>query len=180
MKKPKVYLAGPISNAHWRDQIRAFEPITDTFEYMNYETEENDFIVTGPHAIGCDHKCYHNFALHVAARNNVSNDYGGDCNDLQLSGDDVVDACTSQIDRADVVFAFINGTSSYGTLAEIGFAFALGKPIYILFACEELAMAMWFVARMATEIYVNADFIPEEIAVKQAFDKFIKEINKED
>ncbi|BDI29423.1 hypothetical protein CCAX7_14740 [Capsulimonas corticalis] len=48
----------------------------------------------------------------------------------------VVHRCLEQIKKADFVFAYIDDLSCYGTLAEIGYASAIGKPIVIIVSFE--------------------------------------------
>lgn len=45
--------------------------------------------------------------------------------------EDVFRMSTDAIDRADFVFAWLDDLTCYGTLVEIGYARAMGKPIYI-------------------------------------------------
>lgn len=44
---------------------------------------------------------------------------------------DTLNSCLSDINNADIVFAWINSTDCFGTLAEIGFAHAMKKRIWI-------------------------------------------------
>lgn len=43
----------------------------------------------------------------------------------------IVDLCLSSIDRADAVFVWWNGSETVGTLVEVGYAKAKGKPIFV-------------------------------------------------
>lgn len=62
--------------------------------------------------------------------------------------------CFSAIQRADLVFAWIDGIDCYGTIAEIGYAKAVGKLIWI--AGPRRYDEMWFVYQMADEtVFVN-------------------------
>lgn len=61
---------------------------------------------------------------------------------------DVLEICKSQIDRAEILFAYIDCRDCYGTLAEIGYAHAKGKDIVIVFSDFELKKEMWFVDMM--------------------------------
>ena len=65
-----------------------------------------------------------------------------------FSRDDVLSICKRQIDRADIVFAYIDHNDCYGTLAEIGYAHAIGKDITIVFSNDRLKADMWFVDKM--------------------------------
>ena len=61
---------------------------------------------------------------------------------------DVLDICKRQIDRAEIVFAYIDEGDCYGTLAEIGYAHAIGKDITIVFSNDRLKADMWFADKM--------------------------------
>lgn len=157
MKKVKVYLAGKVTNNNWReavynDKITVVEKghrsrikgetiDSDSYdEYYDSEYDAGDFIVTGPHSIGCDHGCYH-LGKHAAAEVDWEN--------LKLTKDDVISACCHQIDKSNVLFAYIDSCDCCGTIAEIGYAKAKGKYIFILFKNKRLKKKLWFVDSMA-------------------------------
>lgn len=55
-----------------------------------------------------------------------------------LSPQDVVTRCFRQIDDCDAVYAYIDAPDCYGTLVELGYANAKGKPIYLVFNVEKI------------------------------------------
>lgn len=56
-----------------------------------------------------------------------------------LSPQDVVKRCFRQIDNCDAVYAYIDSSDCYGTLVELGYANAKGKPIYLVFNIEKMS-----------------------------------------
>ncbi len=79
----------------------------------------------------------------------------------------VHDRCLSQIEKSDIVFAWINKMDCYGTLAEIGYAKAKGKTIWIGID-EKLEKPdddhyytdsdqLWFVKKMADVVAVGSN-----------------------
>lgn len=142
-----VYLAGKIRENGWRI---AYGEI-GFYEYDSVETLASEFThrvgdwmtVTGPVFLACDHGCYHGPGSH-----GVGADYHGGCSGNEICRKDVLYVCKSQIDRAEIVFAYIDCGDCYGTIAEIGYAHAMGKDIVIVFASQELKEEMWFVDKM--------------------------------
>jgi hypothetical protein len=55
----------------------------------------------------------------------------------------VVSRCLMGIDQSDMVFAYINSEDCYGTLVEIGYAHARGKPITLATASDMEFMPPW-------------------------------------
>lgn len=149
--KSYVYLAGKIESNGWRNML--FDMRNEFFGYdygsnkyklMNtlYKYNNNIFI-TGPFFLSCDHSCYHGERDHGLGANEPNGCYGEDGYNEQ----DVVDICTEQIKHADIIFAYINDNSCYGTLFEIGLAKAMNKKIITLFDCEKRKRNMWFIAK---------------------------------
>ena len=56
--------------------------------------------------------------------------------------------CLTSISRASIVFAWLDDLSAYGSFAEMGFAHALGKPIWL--AWPKPLSDLWFIQQMAT------------------------------
>ena len=158
-KKPRVYLAGQITNNHWRCALykdNAWYPrnpgetlslMVPEEEFIYSEYDAGDFIVTGPHSLGCDHQCFHlDQTKHAALGNDTDMclDFAKVKHTICISF-----ACMDQIRRSDIVFCYIESKECYGTLAEIGYACGLqGKHIFVLFKDESLRDELWFVADM--------------------------------
>ena len=157
-RKPKIYLAGKITKDFWRniilgdvryiDRYRKTPGISQMYpepiQFYDNEEEFDKFIITGPHSISCDHHCFHDTS-HAAGT-----DFHGDCGweDGGMSKQWIVDSCLHQIDKSDFVFAYINHDDLYGTIAEIGYAFANYKPVFIIYKNEELKRKHWFIGTM--------------------------------
>lgn len=56
-----------------------------------------------------------------------------------LSPEDVVKRCFKQIAECDAVYAYIDANDCWGTIAELGYANALNKPIYLVFDTKFLS-----------------------------------------
>ncbi len=70
-----------------------------------------------------------------------------------LSREAVVKERMREISSSSLLFAFIENTTAYGTLAEIGYAYAKGIPIVIVFADSAAHDDLWFAGQMAGERY---------------------------
>ena len=174
----KVYLAGKISKNNWRESLdgyRAFSiDASDVADDINTENQNAELFetyfgelpviskhpyieVTGPFFLSCDHGCYHGEGTHgVGATIDKDLDhtlgYSG-CSGTTFSRNEVVRICKNQIDRADMLFAYINSADCYGTLFEIGYASGTGKPVAVMFANDDLANSMWFIRECADIVY---------------------------
>jgi len=153
-----VYLAGKIDKHDWRGAFinyrsaSLWEPDVkpvDWFLAKRVAINESA-TMTGPYFISCDHGCYHGEGTHgVQCEWNC---LGADHNHM-LFRDQVEYISRKQIDAADVVLAYINDPTCYGTLAEIGYARARNKYIIVVYASDELRESMWFVGEMANLVY---------------------------
>lgn len=145
-----VYLAGKISkDGGWRADFGGYR----AFSFYNRdEINENSMCainkyltVTGPFFISCDHGCYHGENSHGVGADKDMDFY---CSSTPMTQHEVFELCKAQINKAEVVFAYIDCEDCFGTLAEIGYAHALGKDIVIYFKNEHLQKEMWFVDKM--------------------------------
>lgn len=145
-----AYLAGKITCNGWRNWFGHYRDIPEDENPCNLTTPVNDHLaVTGPFFISCDHGCYHGDGKHgVGAVNSIHSHEWGGCMGNYYTRDDVLKICKAQIDRAEIVFAYIDQSDCYGTLAEIGYAHASGKDLVIAFSSEELKKEMWFADKM--------------------------------
>lgn len=185
--KPKVYLAGKITYDWWRNAIladgRADETRTpgvntsedDADGYFNMEHEEGRFVMVGPHSVGCDHMCYHEHGGHASA---------GDClgsGDAFITRNDVWKACSRQIIKSDIVFAYIEGLDAFGTFSEIGFARGCGlkdKFVSVLFDTAELSEKLWFIGEMADIVSVRGTFSIKSPVVTGTVARGVREEDK--
>lgn len=141
-----VYLAGKISSVgDWRNSFGNYRrtSVNPDRAVDDFVWNVNDYLtITGPFFISCDHGCYHGEGQHgVGAKD-------GGCCDKPYTQKDVLEICKKQIGRAEIVFAYIDCRDCYGTLAEIGYAHAMGKDVIVRFSSAELKEDMWFADRM--------------------------------
>lgn len=178
MKKIKVYLAGKIAANDWRQKI---VDIRDNFfgneKYKirhGMELVYNDYItITGPFFLSCDHRCYHGNNSHGVGLNRLCPD--GERYDCYAETDyfsegEVKNICLNQIKKSDVIFAYINSDECFGTLYELGYAAALGKPILLLFDNEDRRKNMWFISTGAKLSGVQQPYT----GIKENFEEFIQ------
>ena len=158
-----IYLAGKIRMNDWRNRFyycRSIHP--DEVDWFFSDIEEINLdeymTVTGPFFISCDHGCYHGDGQHgVGAKD-------GGCSGHLITRDEVLEICKSQIDRAEIFFAYIDCRDCYGTIAEIGYAHATGKDIIIFFANDELKEEMWFIDKMQKNTGIaSSEWIEKQI-----------------
>jgi hypothetical protein len=125
------YFAGKIAKNDWRhDLVHDFRE--DTFFNDDLAFRErpilqnalgNGLHYSGPHFNSCDHGCAHGPNQHGVF---------GCCLDVLVPPHShVSSAALLQIQRSDVLFAWLDDVTCYGTLVEIGIARALHKMIWI-------------------------------------------------
>lgn len=75
----------------------------------------------------------------------------------------IVAACLGAINRADLVFAYINRPDCFGTIAEIGMAKALGKFVFIAIADGSWweGPDYWFIEELGSSTRVLHDHLDE-------------------
>lgn len=169
----------------------------EIFNQLPRECPAGTVIYAGPSALSCDHGCWHNKKYELGANHGIVNPWGPrkdlsfpdggsihvgrewlsyfqqktDCPNGSngLSKAQAVERCLHQIRMCDALYAYIDELDCYGTISEIGYAYALGIPIYIVFddklknACDECEDSgghgeyqvarndFWFIAEMATQ-----------------------------
>lgn len=178
-KELNVYLAGKISNRDWRQQIvdiRNNQNLSgDNYsvnKIKNVKIKYKDNIyITGPFFLSCDHSCYHGENCHGLGANKHYGCYG----ETTLTEKQVNDICMSQIRKSDVLFAYINDNTCYGTLYEIGYAIAYGLKVILLFESGKLMKDMWFITKNA-HILELVDKSERDYSVKRYFDETINHI----
>lgn len=125
----KIYFAGKIEKNDWRNDIcmgklRGIEPLE--IEYIKTICG-NKYV--GPWFISCDHGCYHGDTQHGMLNNG--------CGFTPASEDRrnfVKEICLSCIDKCDILFAWIDSENCFGTIAEIGYAYANKKKIWLAYS----------------------------------------------
>ena len=173
-----VYLAGKISEGEndWRscyDEYRPFSVNIDDVigrrpvDFARFFGElpiicKYPYIkVTGPFFISCNHGCYHGEGTHGVGAPDMEMQYydkghcwPGCCGGT-FSQREVTQICKYQIARADMVFAYINSDSCFGTIFEIGYAVGIKTPVAVMFDTKERREAMWFLSECADLVFVS-------------------------
>jgi hypothetical protein len=176
------YLAGKITGTTWREMIVpdwSDENGSNSYYEAHYETRgsycENDWSVvmnacnvlgvnlhyTGPwwkdpfcHGWSGGSKHPHGYGSYLEERVELSEI---DSRRVQVS-----DAVQVAIQRADLLFAWIDGPDCYGTILEIGYARAMDKAVVVAFSEEfastEAAHEMWLLTKWG---YYIEDKTPE-------------------
>lgn len=141
----KLYLAGKISKNDWRHSIvaglRSLHPhfedgpsIPDQWPIL--EKSINDtYDYTGPFFVSCDHGCYHGRDTHGINSEGCGGpptplDTRPHLYDTSNTRYKIVKLCRDAILRSDFVFVWVDSMSVYGSLFEIGFAYANKKRIW--------------------------------------------------
>jgi len=131
-----IYLAGKVRKNDWRhvlvDGLRDAIVNEDGMSDMLWDGHpvlENAIFgahhYSGPFPVSDDHGGFHGPSTHGVVAYATS---------PHKEDDDraaLVRACLRQIDRADLVVAWVDAESAYGTMVELGYASALKKPMYL-------------------------------------------------
>lgn len=158
----RLYLAGKIARRDWRHEIVPGLPGAWTAGCMVSDLDGHGqwpamqraifghFTYAGPYFADCGHSC--NFGddshgLNASDETTISG-HTGDHGEEVTTRFQVVERCSRAIRNSDVVFAWIDQLDCYGTVAEIGFAAALGKQIWV--AGPTAYRDMWLLYAMAT------------------------------
>lgn len=158
-RQRKVYLAGKIGTykEDWREDLLhgRFGYCHDLAEYQKAISEFrpmpmlNGHSFYGPYRI--DEMCGHGQG-HVSPQ--YDEDDVADAMFIETSERAVFNGCLSLIRRTDTLFAWINTKDCFGTLAEIGYAHAMGNEIWLGFASSDYLYEFWFITRMAQRVVV--------------------------
>lgn len=167
----RVYLAGKIGGHFWRHHIvkgltgcLGNPALLDGTNMAKWPVLERAILgrhhYVGPYYIvGSHYGCFSGPNSH-----GVGADHPVYCcaTSEGLPPDRTVAACLGAIDLADVVFAWIDSPDCYGTIAEIGYARAARKRIWI--AGPATFPDMWFVYKMADLAETNhPDHTPRQV-----------------
>lgn len=167
METKKVYLAGKIRSNGWRESIIHMRNEENLFggEYPKSKLIEmfkhgylpciTDYVITGPFFLACDHSCYHGEGSHGVG---VNKEGCGTAYGDNFTEEEVIDVCKYQIEHSDIIFAFINDDTCYGSLFELGYAKSLGKKIIVVFDTTKRQKDMWFIANNADCVFNLEDF----------------------
>lgn len=150
----KIYLAGKIAQNDWRHDL--MPGLRGAWsEYYLDPNERSGWPIlrdalgpglhyVGPFFISCDHGCAHGANSHgVEECGTPPDERGFD----STEGRRVAQLCLDAIDGADIVLAKVR-RSAHGTIAEIGYASAMGKRVFVEYEDAASAKHAWFVGRM--------------------------------
>lgn len=142
--RKKIYCAGKVQPMNdWREDIipaPLLYPLDSRRKWERLIISELDFVYVGPYLVyGHPH------------------DYAGvEHGSPFIDRERVHQNCLSAIDSSDVVFAWLDDTSAYGTLVELGYAKAKNKEIWI--AGPEFDRnddPLWFAYELADELWID-------------------------
>jgi len=161
----RTYLAGKIAKGGWRSRLVEWHPDYTapkwwgTYSGWPELTISPGLTCVGPYAISDDHGCFHGNETHgvgAAMWDMGGHGYlvcGGSYDGVPRH---VVHAwCLDAIKRCDVIFAWLDDLTAHGTLIELGYAKALGKPIFIGFPDHLTFHELWFARHLTTWIVVG-------------------------
>ncbi|WP_019065357.1 DUF559 domain-containing protein [Streptomyces prunicolor] len=137
-----IYLAGKINKNDWRHDLMGWDLRT---AWAVWENDEGDpprpwpvikkgvldtFDYVGPYFASDDHGCGHGPGTHGCGEDGAlaCGSYAGLGLPLRPQ---VREMCLAAIDAADIVFAWLNDPTAYGTLVEIGYAKGRGKQVIV-------------------------------------------------
>lgn len=123
---PRVFIAGKIRRYCFRhDLVPGLRSGWDGKVALQCD----GFTYVGPFMDACDHGCRHGPGSH-----GVLGVLGAGCGGVEASRSEVYQRNIFGVQIADLVVAYIDEPDCYGTLVEVGYAAALGKPYVVLFA----------------------------------------------
>lgn len=155
LSKPIIYFAGRLNMAckdndrDWRAHINELKG-----EFFEYHDNHRRYDSPDPDKIfDCGQFWYGGpFPNDITGGHTVGHGYHED-HDTHC---DIWEVDTHQIERADLVVAYISDLHAYGTLVEIGYAAGKGKPIVLGFS-DDLSfdeyMELWLCRMPAARIY---------------------------
>lgn len=145
------YFCGKINHTDWRHTLLNLR--SEEYPLDDYRAGYSPVVhhglgaglhYGGPFFVACDHGCYHGDNSHGVGRHKQTCE-GGQSVPSNL---EVVANSQISIATADIVFAWLDDLTAYGSFAELGFASALRKQIWI--AWPKPLPDLWFIQQMAT------------------------------
>ena len=157
-----IYLAGKITNAPWRNQLTMFPAFHYEPDVVTYVLKHRCWPIYQEYLLG-GHDCTGPYYIDLDPDPPVEADY---LNQLELyRRTSLFDLCRKALVQSEVIFAWIDRDDIHGTLIELGFAHALGKPIFI--AGPQRIKSLWMMYEMADHTLF------EHQSVKDAFAAFL-------
>jgi hypothetical protein len=128
LSTPTIYLAGKISKNDWRSVL--FPKLSDAWTGGPWPIYRKVILgkyhYSGPFFLSCDHGCNHQPQSHAAADT--------ECQTVSVHDSVrffIAEQCNAAIRKSDILFAWLNDLTAYGTLVEIGTAIGLGKKVVL-------------------------------------------------
>ena len=156
-KKSNVYLAGKVRQHCWRHSL------VDGLRNHHWDDgvlPQPLFNYVGPFFVSCDHGCFHNKNSHgaLAREGDWLCPGRGELAEFDFPRQEIAALCLRAINRANLVFCYIDAADCHGTLFEIGYAHARNVPVVITFA-PGMATAksndFWFACAKAVWVVYN-------------------------
>lgn len=176
-----IYLAGKIKEWDWR--YRYVNGLENACYEINMSLEMDWPILrssiaehhsySGPYALGGEHGS-NAYGYGHGWGNHDQIDHGNHCPWTETR-DHIVKCCRDAMAQCDIIFAWIDDLTAFGTIFELGYAVANKIPVFLAMP-EDLYTELWFVVQFI-ENAPNSICIPEE-KVDDAFKKFISRIEK--
>lgn len=130
----RIYLAGKIAKNDWRHEV---SPWLRSVELVEELPMEGGHVYVGPFFIGCDHGCGHGPGTHgLGGEHSTCAEYPSRSN--------VKKRALAGIASADLVFAWLDDVTAFGTIYEIGHAHALGKRVIVGVPESGISPELWF------------------------------------
>jgi hypothetical protein len=153
----RIYLAGKISKNDWRHKLI---PNLCTLGWESGPVAQDDFLYVGPFFVSCDHGCYHGSSTHGQVNSFESNPCPGldDQNPFDFNRRVISQRCLSAVLASDLVFAYIESSDCFGTLFEIGAAYAWRRKVVIAFApgiASRTHNDFWFSCAQASLVHYD-------------------------
>lgn len=177
-RAPRIYLAGKIAQNDWRHSVvpdlrnqfgsgecvqtvSGIAPTRNTgdWEFGPDPIKCPGFVYTGPFFVADDHGCAHGPTSHGAVGVMWDEVVEGRPIDLKPQRAAAHRNALRGIRQATAVFAWLGGDdalTAYGTFSEIGYAAALGTPVYIG-TDRPLDPELWFVTMHACQVITAPD-----------------------
>ena len=157
-QEKRVYLVGAIGKNGWRDEIvPRFRDVCMTGDVphlhafnatVTVPTITDGVACSGPFFVACDHGCAHGESNHGVGAASAG------CFEVLVHPSAhirrrlVFDVSIERINRADAIFAYFDREKAYGSCWELGYAHAIGRPIFVGLSPDLTARDdYWFVVQ---------------------------------
>jgi very-short-patch-repair endonuclease len=168
---PKIYLAGRVSKNDWRHELGVSirgkfhssdlpQLYSEGFPEQPATFNGHPYIYVGPWFVCCDHGGFHGASTHGVGLGMDRDEHAGVCCESQLPDGwsemtarrALVDLCVRAIKSSSIVVAWLEDLA-YGTVAELGYAHACGRPIAIGGPAASHTGDLWFPTGMASQVF---------------------------